>query len=304
MTGVRNGYPVLEDGRVLEVANVIWCTGFTPNHDWIDLSLPSQQRHSHSRSGHRRILSGALLHRASLSLLAELVAGGRRGTRCRAYRSPHRLHAGGRPNEQCPRVCQVRVAEPLREVAVDFRQHAPRLARPSLASPESRKTDGGPQFEHASTLGTPKVDGRPEAPFGLAVVRGRGLEPAVHPGSCATPVPTTARRSCGHRRTPRTRRREPRRCGRDVRRFRPAKPGSRAGADQRSRPACRCRDASRRPPLLARPAPRGSTLAGPRPMRGSTGIHARWPGRPRRRSTDRRRPRHAETGRASPRTRA
>ena len=41
MTGGRNGYPVLEDGRVLEVANVIWCTGFTPNHDWIDLSLPS-----------------------------------------------------------------------------------------------------------------------------------------------------------------------------------------------------------------------------------------------------------------------
>ena len=41
MTGVRNGYPVLEDGRVLEVANVIWCTGFRPNHEWIDLSLPS-----------------------------------------------------------------------------------------------------------------------------------------------------------------------------------------------------------------------------------------------------------------------
>jgi putative flavoprotein involved in K+ transport len=39
MTGVRNGYPVLEDGRVLEVSNVIWCTGFTPNYDWIDLSL-------------------------------------------------------------------------------------------------------------------------------------------------------------------------------------------------------------------------------------------------------------------------
>jgi putative flavoprotein involved in K+ transport len=39
MTGVRNGYPVLEDGRVLKVSNVIWCTGFTPNYDWIDLSL-------------------------------------------------------------------------------------------------------------------------------------------------------------------------------------------------------------------------------------------------------------------------
>ena len=39
--GVRNGYPVLEDGRILEVSNVIWCTGFTPNYDWIDLSLPA-----------------------------------------------------------------------------------------------------------------------------------------------------------------------------------------------------------------------------------------------------------------------
>ena len=41
MAGVRNGYPVLEDGRVLEVSNVIWCTGFTVNYDWMDLSLPS-----------------------------------------------------------------------------------------------------------------------------------------------------------------------------------------------------------------------------------------------------------------------
>jgi putative flavoprotein involved in K+ transport len=41
MTGVRNRFPVLEDGRALEVSNVIWCTGFTPNYDWIDLSLPA-----------------------------------------------------------------------------------------------------------------------------------------------------------------------------------------------------------------------------------------------------------------------
>ena len=36
MTGVKNGYPSLENGRVLEVSNVIWCTGYTPNYDWID----------------------------------------------------------------------------------------------------------------------------------------------------------------------------------------------------------------------------------------------------------------------------
>jgi putative flavoprotein involved in K+ transport len=35
-TGVQNGKPMLEDGRVLDVANVIWCTGFRNAFDWID----------------------------------------------------------------------------------------------------------------------------------------------------------------------------------------------------------------------------------------------------------------------------
>jgi putative flavoprotein involved in K+ transport len=39
MSGVRNRYPLLEDGRLLKVSNVVWCTGFTANYDWIDLSL-------------------------------------------------------------------------------------------------------------------------------------------------------------------------------------------------------------------------------------------------------------------------
>jgi putative flavoprotein involved in K+ transport len=37
--GVRKGLPLLEDGRVLEVANVIWCTGFRPDFSWIDLPI-------------------------------------------------------------------------------------------------------------------------------------------------------------------------------------------------------------------------------------------------------------------------
>jgi putative flavoprotein involved in K+ transport len=36
-TGTRGGRPVLADGRVLEVANVLWCTGFAPDFSWIDL---------------------------------------------------------------------------------------------------------------------------------------------------------------------------------------------------------------------------------------------------------------------------
>ncbi|MGZ6869846.1 MAG: flavin-containing monooxygenase, partial [Frankiaceae bacterium] len=37
VTGVRDGLPVLEDGRVIQPANVIWCTGFRPGFSWIDL---------------------------------------------------------------------------------------------------------------------------------------------------------------------------------------------------------------------------------------------------------------------------
>jgi putative flavoprotein involved in K+ transport len=37
VAGVRNGLPILEDGRVLEVANIVWCTGFHPGFSWIDL---------------------------------------------------------------------------------------------------------------------------------------------------------------------------------------------------------------------------------------------------------------------------
>jgi len=36
---VRDGYPALEDGRILEVSNVIWCTGFVPDWSWIDLPI-------------------------------------------------------------------------------------------------------------------------------------------------------------------------------------------------------------------------------------------------------------------------
>jgi putative flavoprotein involved in K+ transport len=37
--GVRGGRPVLEDGQALEVANVLWCTGFVPDFTWIDLPV-------------------------------------------------------------------------------------------------------------------------------------------------------------------------------------------------------------------------------------------------------------------------
>jgi len=38
-TKVRDGRPVLADGRVLDVANVIWATGFRRDYGWIDLPV-------------------------------------------------------------------------------------------------------------------------------------------------------------------------------------------------------------------------------------------------------------------------
>ena len=50
VAGVRDGRPVLEDGSALEVANVIWATGFSAGLSWIDLPVfgadgePMQER--------------------------------------------------------------------------------------------------------------------------------------------------------------------------------------------------------------------------------------------------------------------
>jgi putative flavoprotein involved in K+ transport len=37
--GVRGGRPTLEDGRVPDVTNVVWCTGFHSGFSWIDLPI-------------------------------------------------------------------------------------------------------------------------------------------------------------------------------------------------------------------------------------------------------------------------
>jgi putative flavoprotein involved in K+ transport len=43
VAGIRDGLPELEGGRVLEVANVVWCTGF--DHDWSWIDLPGMDGH-------------------------------------------------------------------------------------------------------------------------------------------------------------------------------------------------------------------------------------------------------------------
>lgn len=49
VVGVEGGLPQLQDGRVLEVSNVLWCTGFHPGFSWIDLPVFDGPRVVHDR---------------------------------------------------------------------------------------------------------------------------------------------------------------------------------------------------------------------------------------------------------------
>ena len=49
VTGVEGELPKLEDGRSLDVANVVWCTGFQPSFSWIDLPVLGAVEPTHDR---------------------------------------------------------------------------------------------------------------------------------------------------------------------------------------------------------------------------------------------------------------
>lgn len=51
VTGVSDGKPMLDDGRVLDVANVIWCTGFHAGFSWIDLPVFDDEGRPHHERG-------------------------------------------------------------------------------------------------------------------------------------------------------------------------------------------------------------------------------------------------------------
>jgi putative flavoprotein involved in K+ transport len=56
VVGIRDGRALLADQRVLEVANVIWCTGFGPDFSWIDLPVFGEQ--ASEPLHHRGVVAG------------------------------------------------------------------------------------------------------------------------------------------------------------------------------------------------------------------------------------------------------
>jgi putative flavoprotein involved in K+ transport len=51
VVGVRDGLPLLDDWRKLEVRNVIWCSGYHPAFDWIDLPVFDAHGDAKHRAG-------------------------------------------------------------------------------------------------------------------------------------------------------------------------------------------------------------------------------------------------------------
>ncbi len=49
--GAQNGFPVLEDKRVLEVENIIWCSGYRSGFSWIDLPVLGEREEPFHKRG-------------------------------------------------------------------------------------------------------------------------------------------------------------------------------------------------------------------------------------------------------------
>jgi putative flavoprotein involved in K+ transport len=58
VVGTRDGFPVLDDERVLRVENVIWCTGFGPDFSWIDLPVFGEEKEPREPIHVRGIVAG------------------------------------------------------------------------------------------------------------------------------------------------------------------------------------------------------------------------------------------------------
>ena len=89
--GVQDGLPLLEDGRVLDVANVIWCTGFRPDFSWIDLAHLRRRRRAGAHPRGRGDRARPVLRRPGLPVRRVVGADQRRRPRRTPRGERHRL---------------------------------------------------------------------------------------------------------------------------------------------------------------------------------------------------------------------
>jgi putative flavoprotein involved in K+ transport len=98
LTGARDGLPQLDDGQVVDVGNVIWCTGFTTDFPaWIDLPVfdekgdPMHRRGEVARAPGLYFVGLTFLH----SLSSAMIQGVGRDAAYVAKRVAARIRQGG-----------------------------------------------------------------------------------------------------------------------------------------------------------------------------------------------------------------
>jgi putative flavoprotein involved in K+ transport len=96
---VRDGSPMLEDGRICDVTNVVWCTGFRPDFSWIDLPVVGTDGEPMQRRG--VVASAPGLYFVGLHFLyalsSAMIHGVGRDAKYVANHIAYRLAAGERP---------------------------------------------------------------------------------------------------------------------------------------------------------------------------------------------------------------
>jgi putative flavoprotein involved in K+ transport len=113
VAGVRDGLPVLDDGRLIDVANVIWCTGYVPDLRWIDLPIldedgyPSQDRGVVGSEPGLYFAGLVFLHSVSSALIGG--AGRDAAFIAKHIASRSALDAPGRRHENTPRPAGISV---------------------------------------------------------------------------------------------------------------------------------------------------------------------------------------------------
>jgi putative flavoprotein involved in K+ transport len=100
VVGAQHGLPLLEDKRALDVANVLWCTGFRPDFSWIDLPVFDGQ---HNEPMHHRgvVANEPGLYFVGLLFLYAMSSGFLPGVGRDAKHITKRI-ASGRPNSRPP----------------------------------------------------------------------------------------------------------------------------------------------------------------------------------------------------------
>ena len=100
---MSDGVPVLDDGRVLDVANVVWCTGFEPGFSWIDLPVLDRR----GAGARPRVVAGQPgLYFVGLHFLYAL--------------SSTMIHGAGRDAEHIAETIRLRTGAARREPRTDF----------------------------------------------------------------------------------------------------------------------------------------------------------------------------------------